>query len=88
MDINNTFTSTTIYFYHMDVCDCIRFFVQVSIIFRRHQDLLDEFTHFLPDTSTTAHAFHPSSGRPFGTRDDRSSAKSALRHAHIDKVEL
>ncbi|KMZ65167.1 hypothetical protein ZOSMA_333G00030 [Zostera marina] len=59
--------------------------IKVSVLFQSHQDLLDEFVHFLPDTSTLSSTFHSSSGRLFGHRDDRSSAKPAIFNRHINK---
>ncbi|KAK4764578.1 hypothetical protein SAY86_025668 [Trapa natans] len=59
---------------------------EVAALFKDHSDLLDEFTHFLPDTSSaTSTAGHPS-GRSSLLRD-RSSTMPPLRQIHIDKKE-
>ncbi|RWW27330.1 hypothetical protein GW17_00008245, partial [Ensete ventricosum] len=57
----------------------------VATLFQNHQDLLEEFTHFLPDASATFAPHYPYSGRPFVRRDDRSSIMPAARHVHGDK---
>ncbi|XP_042497948.1 paired amphipathic helix protein Sin3-like 4 isoform X3 [Macadamia integrifolia] len=53
---------------------------EVAALFRDHTDLLEEFTHFLPDSSATALPQHAPSGR---NSFQRSSA--TLRHIHGDK---
>ncbi|XP_074557091.1 paired amphipathic helix protein Sin3-like 3 isoform X3 [Curcuma longa] len=59
---------------------------EVAGLFQNHQDLLEEFTHFLPDTSATyAPLHHGHAGRAFPRRDDRSSMMPAVRHFHVDK---
>ncbi|KAI3970604.1 hypothetical protein MKX01_024251 [Papaver californicum] len=61
---------------------------EVAILFQLHPDLLDEFTHFLPDTSGTASIHHAPSGRNFPPRrDERSSIIPTLRPMHGDKKE-
>ncbi|KAK4598272.1 hypothetical protein RGQ29_015659 [Quercus rubra] len=59
---------------------------EVAALFQDHQDLLDEFTHFLPDNSGTASAQYPQSGRNPLLRD-RSSAMPIMRQMHVDKKE-
>ncbi|KAG6520399.1 hypothetical protein ZIOFF_017449 [Zingiber officinale] len=59
---------------------------EVAALFQNHHDLLEEFTHFLPDTSATyAPLHHGHAGRAFPRRDDRSSMMPAVRHFHVDK---
>ncbi|XP_064949089.1 paired amphipathic helix protein Sin3-like 4 isoform X1 [Musa acuminata AAA Group] len=58
---------------------------EVAALFQNHQDLLEEFTHFLPDASATFAPHYPYSGRPFVRRDDRSSIMPTARHVHGDK---
>ncbi|XP_047958296.1 paired amphipathic helix protein Sin3-like 2 isoform X1 [Salvia hispanica] len=59
---------------------------EVATLFDDHADLLDEFTRFLPDTSSTAPASHASFGRhPFNRYEERSSALPTMRQSHIDK---
>ncbi|KAE9613428.1 putative transcription regulator Others family [Lupinus albus] len=53
---------------------------EVAALFQDHHDLLDEFTHFLPDTSAAV------STRNSMLRD-RSSAMSTVRQMHVDKRE-
>ncbi|CAL5196996.1 unnamed protein product [Lathyrus oleraceus] len=56
---------------------------EVSALFQDHADLLEEFTHFLPDTSGAASAH-------FSARNslrDRSSAMATARQMHVDKRE-
>ncbi|KAK9125519.1 hypothetical protein Scep_014365 [Stephania cephalantha] len=60
---------------------------EVANLFHEHQDLLEEFTHFLPDNSAGAQVYHPPPGRhpTFHRRDDRSSAMPILRPMHLDR---
>ncbi|XP_073227098.1 paired amphipathic helix protein Sin3-like 4 isoform X1 [Cicer arietinum] len=58
---------------------------EVSALFQDHEDLLEEFTHFLPDTSGTA-STHFASARNSLLRD-RSSAMTTVRQMHVDKRE-
>ncbi|XP_027359740.1 paired amphipathic helix protein Sin3-like 4 isoform X4 [Abrus precatorius] len=58
---------------------------EVSAIFQDHPDLLDEFTHFLPDTSASA-STHYGSARNHMLRD-RSSAMPTVRQMHVEKRE-
>ncbi|XP_043704298.1 paired amphipathic helix protein Sin3-like 4 isoform X2 [Telopea speciosissima] len=55
---------------------------EVAVLFRDHTDLLEEFTHFLPDSSATALPQHAPSGR---NSFQRSSAMPTLRQIHGDK---
>ncbi|KAJ4960471.1 hypothetical protein NE237_020381 [Protea cynaroides] len=55
---------------------------EVAALFRDHSDLLEEFTHFLPDSSATAPLQHAASGR---NSFQRSSAMPTLRQIHGDK---
>lgn len=64
---------------------------EVALLFKDHQDLLEEFTYFLPDSSGSAHVSHaPTSARaasvPAVRRDERSSGL-ASRHSHVEKRE-
>uniref|UniRef100_A0A1D1YVS6 Paired amphipathic helix protein Sin3-like 3 n=2 Tax=Anthurium amnicola TaxID=1678845 RepID=A0A1D1YVS6_9ARAE len=56
---------------------------EVALLFQNHQDLLDEFTHFLPDQTATGH--QASLGRAFMRRDERSSGIVTIRHGQLDK---
>jgi len=58
--------------------------LQVSALFQDHGDLLEEFTHFLPDTSGAAAAHFASARNPL--LRDRSSAMTTGRQMHVDKV--
>ncbi|XP_009415815.2 paired amphipathic helix protein Sin3-like 4 isoform X1 [Musa acuminata AAA Group] len=60
---------------------------EVAALFQNHHDLLEEFTHFLPDASATYAPHHAYSGRGFVQRDDRSSLMPTARHIHGDKRE-
>ncbi|XP_077222252.1 paired amphipathic helix protein Sin3-like 4 [Tasmannia lanceolata] len=64
---------------------------EVASLFQDHHDLLEEFIHFLPDTSPTALMNHAPSGRNSSgitlRRDERSSAMPPMRHLHLDKKE-
>ena len=58
-------------------------------MFKDHQDLLEGFTYFLPDSSGSVHVSHgPTSARaasvPAVRRDERSSGL-ASRHPHMEK---
>ena len=62
----------------------------VALLFKDHQDLLEGFTYFLPDSSGSVHVSHgPISTRaafvPAVCRDERSSGL-ASRHPHMEKV--
>ncbi|CAI8608395.1 unnamed protein product [Vicia faba] len=57
---------------------------EVSALFQDHADLLEEFTHFLPDTSGAVSA-HFASAR--NSLRDRSSAMATARQLHVDKRE-
>lgn len=60
---------------------------QVAALFDDHPDLLDEFTRFLPDTSATASAPHPSFVRhSFHRYDEKSSALPTMRQSLLHKV--
>ncbi|KAK8964060.1 Paired amphipathic helix protein Sin3-like 4 [Platanthera guangdongensis] len=56
---------------------------EVAVLFQTHHDLLDEFKHFLPNTSITIDPQHPTSVRPFGRRDDRSPLMPYMRHPQM-----
>ncbi|PKA63860.1 Paired amphipathic helix protein Sin3-like 4 [Apostasia shenzhenica] len=58
---------------------------EVAVLFHNHNDLLEEFTHFLPDTSPTNAPQLPSSTRAFVRRDDRNSVMIAVRHPQNEK---
>lgn len=59
---------------------------EVATLFKDHSDLLLEFTHFLPDTSSAASNMYPQSGRNSMLRD-RSSTMLSMRQMHVDKKE-
>ncbi|XP_074274489.1 paired amphipathic helix protein Sin3-like 3 isoform X2 [Silene latifolia] len=59
---------------------------EVALLFREHRDLLEEFAHFLPDTSATAPVQHTPSLRNSLSRD-RNSAMPTTRPMHIDRKE-
>ncbi|KAL2349345.1 hypothetical protein Fmac_003345 [Flemingia macrophylla] len=58
---------------------------EVAAIFQDHPDLLDEFTHFLPDASAAA-STHYVSARNSMLRD-RGSAMPTVRQMHVEKRE-
>ncbi|WVZ22204.1 hypothetical protein V8G54_000748 [Vigna mungo] len=58
---------------------------EVAALFQDHADLLEEFTHFLPDTSGTAFNHYASTRNPL--LRDRSSAMPTLRQMHVEKRE-
>ncbi|OIV94540.1 hypothetical protein TanjilG_25602 [Lupinus angustifolius] len=58
---------------------------EVAALFQENHDLLDEFTHFLPDTSAAASA-HYASARNSMLRD-RSSTMPTVRKMYVDKRE-
>ncbi|KAI0488543.1 hypothetical protein KFK09_028379 [Dendrobium nobile] len=60
---------------------------EVAVLFQSHHDLLEEFTHFLPNTSATTAPQHLSSVRPFVRRDDRSSLMPFMRNPPMVKKE-
>ncbi|KAF3782414.1 Paired amphipathic helix protein Sin3-like 4 [Nymphaea thermarum] len=59
---------------------------EVAYLFREHHDLLEEFTHFLPDTTATAPVQQVPSGRHVSgnliRRDERGPSGSSVRHVH------
>ncbi|XP_044493572.1 paired amphipathic helix protein Sin3-like 4 isoform X5 [Mangifera indica] len=59
---------------------------EVASLFQDHPDLLDEFTHFLPDSSASASTAYVPSGRT-SLLCDRSSALPTMRQMHVDKKE-
>lgn len=59
---------------------------EVAALFQDHPDLLEEFTHFLPDSSGAASIHYVPSGRNSILRD-RSSAMPTARQVHVDKKE-
>lgn len=62
-------------------------FLQVSYLFRGHADLLEEFTHFLPDAMAAARARNAQAHRaPIMRYDEKSSSMTAARHMHVEKV--
>ena len=56
----------------------------MAVLFQSHQDLLDEFTHFLPDQ--TASGPQSTSGRGFLRREEKTSGVTSARHAQVDKA--
>lgn len=67
------------------IVDYILYLFQVAALFQDHPDLLEEFTHFLPDSSGTASTQYAQSGRN-STLRDRSSAMPIMRQMQVDKV--
>lgn len=62
-------------------------YYQVIDLFHDHNDLLVEFGHFLPDTSSTASLRYAPLGKiPIPRRDDRSSPMTTIRPMHVEKV--
>ncbi|XP_051141397.1 paired amphipathic helix protein Sin3-like 2 isoform X2 [Andrographis paniculata] len=62
---------------------------EVAALFEDHQDLLDEFRRFLPDTSATPSAPHTFTGRhPTHRFDERNSGLPTVRPSHVDKHRL
>ncbi|KAK4263327.1 hypothetical protein QN277_028757 [Acacia crassicarpa] len=59
---------------------------EVAVLFQDHQDLLVEFTHFLPDASAAASAHYAQSARNSLLRD-RSSVMPAVGQMRPDKRE-
>ncbi|GAU46092.1 hypothetical protein TSUD_135240 [Trifolium subterraneum] len=59
---------------------------EVSALFQDHADLLEEFTHFLPDTSGAA-AAHFASASARNSLRDRNSAMATARQTHVEKRE-
>lgn len=60
--------------------------LQVAVLFQGHADLLDEFTHFLPDASAAASSYYTSARN--SVLRDRRSAMPTVRQAHVVKVYL
>ncbi|XP_068462786.1 paired amphipathic helix protein Sin3-like 4 isoform X2 [Phaseolus vulgaris] len=58
---------------------------EVATLFQDHADLLEEFTHFLPDTSGAASNLYASTRNPL--LRDRSSAMPTVRQMHVEKRE-
>ncbi|XP_060214426.1 paired amphipathic helix protein Sin3-like 4 isoform X1 [Lycium barbarum] len=59
---------------------------EVSYLFRGHPDLLEEFTHFLPDAMAAARARNAQAHRALIQRyDEKSSSMTAARHMHVEK---
>ncbi|KAF8399358.1 hypothetical protein HHK36_015223 [Tetracentron sinense] len=60
---------------------------EVAVLFHEHRDLLDEFIHFLPDSSATAPTQHAPYGRNSAMRrDERSPAIPQLRQMHRERT--
>ncbi|KAM7468597.1 hypothetical protein LguiB_016159 [Lonicera macranthoides] len=59
---------------------------EVIDLFHDHNDLLVEFGHFLPDTSSTASLRYAPLGKiPIPRRDDRSSPMTTIRPIQVEK---
>ncbi|XP_009765634.1 paired amphipathic helix protein Sin3-like 3 isoform X1 [Nicotiana sylvestris] len=59
---------------------------EVSYLFRGHPDLLEEFTHFLPDAMAAARARQAQAHRaPILRYDAKSSSMTTARHMHVEK---
>ncbi|XP_020097203.1 paired amphipathic helix protein Sin3-like 4 [Ananas comosus] len=74
-----------LYMYRKDNKSIHEVYQEVATLFQHHHDLLEEFTHFLPDASATMAPQHVSSGRGLIRRDDRNSVMPLIRHAQGDK---
>ncbi|CAN4124323.1 unnamed protein product [Withania somnifera] len=60
---------------------------EVSYLFRGHPDLLEEFTHFLPDALAAARARNAQAHRASILRyDEKSSSMTAARQMHVEKA--
>jgi histone deacetylase complex regulatory component SIN3 len=70
------------------VCDFARHFWQVAQLFAEHKDLLEEFQHFLPDTSVAPQAVASSRGGLVKREDRGSLVPLTNRTLHGDKVEM
>ncbi|XP_039159223.1 paired amphipathic helix protein Sin3-like 2 isoform X2 [Eucalyptus grandis] len=72
--------------YRKEHKDINEVYSEVENLFGDHQDLLEEFTKFLPDNSATAstHNF-PYARNSFQRQHERSSATPTLRQMQIDK---
>ncbi|XP_010543964.1 PREDICTED: paired amphipathic helix protein Sin3-like 5 isoform X2 [Tarenaya hassleriana] len=57
---------------------------EVTILFQDHEDLLEEFAHFLPDSSGSTSTLFSLSGRNAAPRD-QSSAMPTMHQNHYDK---
>ncbi|XP_060959025.1 paired amphipathic helix protein Sin3-like 2 isoform X2 [Cannabis sativa] len=58
---------------------------EVSALFRKHPDLLEEFTRFLPDNSATATQQLPFGRNSLPRFNERSSVSPALHQVHMEK---
>lgn len=59
---------------------------EVSYLFRGHPDLLEEFTHFLPNAMAAARARNAQAHRaPILRYDEKSSSLTAAMHMHVEK---
>ncbi|KAL1550937.1 paired amphipathic helix protein Sin3-like 5 isoform X4 [Salvia divinorum] len=59
---------------------------EVSVLFQGHDDLLVDFTHFLPDISSVPSVHNAQSGRNHNLLgDDRGSLMTITRPAHVEK---
>ncbi|CAN4116256.1 unnamed protein product [Withania somnifera] len=60
---------------------------EVCYLFRDHPDLLEEFTHFLPDAMAAVQARNAQAHRAHILHyDEKSSSMTAARHMHVEKV--
>ncbi|XP_058068336.1 paired amphipathic helix protein Sin3-like 4 [Magnolia sinica] len=65
--------------------------IKVALLFREHHDLLEEFTHFLPDATGMAHLPHAlptrnSSGNFLRSADERSLVMPMVPQVHGEKL--
>ncbi|CAK9146264.1 unnamed protein product [Ilex paraguariensis] len=60
--------------------------IKVAALFHDNHDLLEEFTHFLPDplVATSVH-YAPPGRNSISRRDDRGSPMTIMRPVHVDK---
>ncbi|KAL5806692.1 hypothetical protein ACOSQ4_029425 [Xanthoceras sorbifolium] len=72
--------------YRKEHKDINEVYSEVAALFEDHQDLLEEFTRFLPDSSASSLTHHAPYGRNATQRqNERSSAVPILRQMHMDK---
>ncbi|MFS7955943.1 putative transcription regulator Others family [Helianthus anomalus] len=71
--------------YRKDLKSINEVYSEVASLFDDHQDLLEDFTRFLPAASAAASAHHASLRNSYQRYDERSSAVAPLRPGQHDK---
>ncbi|KAJ7970915.1 Paired amphipathic helix SIN3-like protein [Quillaja saponaria] len=72
--------------YRKENKDISEVYSEVASLFGDHPDLIDEFTRFLPDTSSKPSTQHMPHGRnSFQSFNERVSTTPAMRQMHMDK---